>query len=362
MKEELLQRLEAIIDLVSQEEVDWNVGDMVRFTADERDGVAQIEGLDVDSAKVRVMEEVNESWEPTDEVLNLPFANLSKLELDAEPVEEEPEEEPQEKFAKGTYVTWDTSEGEMTGIVKSSDDKKVVVEAIYSNELTGVDIDLAYSDLCVSEPSETHEKRIVCKVKSYTTEEDEEGRIGKFKGLASSYGNVDLGGDTVDRGAYNQTLKHNNNTFQLMFDHGWGVKDVGGVVYAESTDEGLEVEAEMPIHIPSVKEVYDKIKFMQSKGKPLGLSIGYFPVKSENGPDNTRILKEIALHEVSVTPYPMDTHARIREAKAKKALYLSKKNVWNKTDAPKGNRASEGDQSLAELITELKTTWRKNDE
>lgn len=94
---------------------------------------------------------------------------------------------------------------------------------------------------------------------------------------------------------------------------------------------------------------------MIEHGEPLGLSIGYDTIKAENMPDGTRLLKEIALHEASLTPFPMDTHALTLSAKARKIGYQAKKKRWQtlKSDASSDNRYTEGE--ITSLLSEIKT-------
>jgi HK97 family phage prohead protease len=155
-----------------------------------------------------------------------------------------------------------------------------------------------------------------------------------------------------------------------MFDHGYKVSDVAGVAYLEDSEEGLKVRAKMPLDIDSVRDAYKLVKFMVEEGKPLGLSIGYRVVKAEPLENGVRELQEIALEEMTITPYPMDTYARITDAKSRKITYNTKRKGWqtvvktakpSTSDAPTGNQVQQGEyKSLTEYLTEIKTHIEEN--
>jgi phage head maturation protease len=113
----------------------------------------------------------------------------------------------------------------------------------------------------------------------------------------------------------------------------------------------------MPLDVPEVASAYRKIKFMLDRGAKIGLSIGYNTIKAMKGDNGTMRLKELALHEVSITPFPMNTEAQIMSAKAQKLRKQAEKIVPQAhTDAPEGNQVDEGAKALLdELTTLLKT-------
>lgn len=409
--QDLLNGIDELAELAENErsQPTLSAGDMVVFASEEGEElVGQIEAIENEVANVRIMATSGESMEPTDDVVALSLDKLSLMnsadddeadseealeekpeedgdkeaeEQDEEPEEEEEDDEEEKSIVKDSFVMWQSGIGAALGRVVQAGCAHIIpetgeeyeakenlalIEVYHGNqsyEATGVHVAHRFADLKAIDAPEIKPSRIVVKMKKYDNEEGE--NVGIIEGLASAYGEVDLGGDTVSKGAYTQTISHNNGQFQLMFDHGWGVRDVAGVSYVEDSDEGLRMKGEMPIHIASVREAYEKIKFMGEKNQPIGLSIGYIPVKTEPGRNGTRILKEIALQEISITPYPMDTFARIRDAKSRKISYHLKRSGWQKistkkTDAPQGNRVHEVDwDSLREDVIKLKQTVKE---
>lgn len=388
-REEILARineLEALLE--SMPETDFQPGDTVNYTDESgRQGVAEVEMVSDSEITVRVLAVAGDTYEPTDDVLVLKPDQVSAMgsdESDEEDSGHEPDEPAgEEDIEEDQYVKWSCPDGEVVGKIELIDDAvtlpdtgdeiksdgRVALIEVYHNaegyERTGVFVGIPVKNLTPIEPPELKPSRLMVKMKDAAMGSDES--MDWFEGLGSAYGKVDLGGDTVAKGAYTQTISHNEGKVQLMFNHGWKVEDVAGVAYLEDRDEGLWVKGKMPTHIPSVKDGYDKLKFMLDEGKPLGLSIGYFPVKSEPGANGTRVLKEIALEEISITPWPMDTHARIRDAKNRKIGYNAKRKTWQTalsgavkagtvSDAPAGNQDRQDDyESLVDLTAQLKS-------
>jgi HK97 family phage prohead protease len=287
---------------------------------------------------------------------------LKAEELEAEEVQEtkgvvaETEESETEKFSEGNMIVHDGR----IGLIESVDEQtQTYAIRIYVGE--GNDIEA--TDEIVSVPfgselsfygiEEQPKSRILAKFKSIEVKMDEEQNIGVIEGFASTYGNVDLGGDIVEKGAYTQTLKHKGGKVPLLLDHDYRTSALAGIGYLEDSDAGLKLRGEMPLDVPEVANAYRKIKFLADRGMKMGLSIGYETIKSITGDNGVRRLKELSLHEVSITPFPMNTEALIMSAKAKKFREYAENTVRNaQQDAPKGNPIDEGALALLDELTQ----------
>jgi len=290
------------------------------------------------------------------------WAERKQAEIDAqkkamdymqEDLEEETKADP-DNLSVGDFVRWESGDGTAQGKIEqkktegtlnvpdsdfelnaSEEDPAFLIEVYQRVEggwrPSGVMVGHKAGVLSKIEPLEIAElkRRILAKFKSLEAkvEEAEDMKIGVIEGMASTYGNTDLGGDVVEKGAFKQTLNH-SKVVPLLLDHNYTTAGVAGVAELEDTEKGLMLKAEMPLDVPEVAAAYRKIKFMIDKGSRMGLSIGYDPVKTEPGEDGTRKLKEIALHEVSVTPFPMNTEAQIMSAKANRMKSKSKQYLW----------------------------------
>jgi HK97 family phage prohead protease len=133
---------------------------------------------------------------------------------------------------------------------------------------------------------------------------------GTFEGLASTYGNIDLGGDVVEPGAFTKSLSQKSSV-PILYQH--NQKQPIGLGYLEDSESGLKIRGELVLDVPEAKSAYALMK----KGVLRGLSIGYRPVREVfDASIKANRLQEIALHEVSVVTFPMNEQATIGAVKA----------------------------------------------
>jgi HK97 family phage prohead protease len=140
---------------------------------------------------------------------------------------------------------------------------------------------------------------------------------GLIKGYASTFGNVDLGFDVVDKGAFKKSIRESSGKFPILADHDPS-KQIGWNFRAEEDDTGLFVEGKLDLNVQSAREKYSLAKTAMEIGAKMGLSIGYMTIKAE--PDRekpmVRHLKELKLFEYSIVTFPMNTEAMITSAKS----------------------------------------------
>lgn len=154
-------------------------------------------------------------------------------------------------------------------------------------------------------------------VKSFELEIKDADSNGMIRGFASTFGNVDLGMDVVDKGAFKKSIKESKGLWPILADHDPS-KQIGWNLRAEEDEKGLYVEGKLDLNVQSAREKYSLAKTAQELGAKMGLSIGYMVVKAE--PDRekpmVRRLKELKLFEYSLVTFPMNTEAMITSAKA----------------------------------------------
>src|SRR6266496_3270367 len=116
---------------------------------------------------------------------------------------------------------------------------------------------------------------------------------GQFQGLASVYGNVDLGNDIVMPGAFAKTLADRGGEVPVLFAH--DMRQPVGLGKLTDTAAGLQISGQLVLSVGKAKEAYDLLRAKVLRG----LSIGYDTVKSDfvNG---ARRLLEVKLFEVSL--------------------------------------------------------------
>jgi HK97 family phage prohead protease len=310
------------------------IGDMVSFTYENQPYKGAIEYANDESTMytVRVYAESNGRYEPTDILFDIPVESDIAMLMD-------------EGFAKGVFVSFQSKDGTTIGVVTAISDDTMTVEVIdrFKGEsvYTGIEVTHPKDAFSVIAPIEVKDRdqKILAKIKEAKMDimETDAGTIGIIEGMASTYGNTDLGGDIVRKGAFTQTLSHKSGKVLLLFDHGYKTKDIAGVAYLTDSEKGLMLRGEMPLGDSDVKSQYEKLKFVLDRGVPMGLSIGYNTKNKNMLADGRRELLELALEEVSITPFPMNTEAQITNAKSRRLLFATKSLLWSQLDAPIGN-------------------------
>ncbi|HUM33635.1 MAG TPA: HK97 family phage prohead protease [Candidatus Saccharicenans sp.] len=154
--------------------------------------------------------------------------------------------------------------------------------------------------------------------KTFPIEIKEISESGALEGYLSVFGNIDEGGDIVEKGAFKKTIKE-KKTFPLLWHHNSSVPDlVVGTFKAEEDVRGLAIRAEFFDDEDSQK-ARRKVQRLQERGVMVGLSIGYRAIKwaydTIEG-RTVRRLKEIALDEGSITLFPMNQEALVESVKS----------------------------------------------
>lgn len=133
-----------------------------------------------------------------------------------------------------------------------------------------------------------------------------EGDTGKFSGYASVFGGVDSYGDTIVKGAFQETLKA--GAPKMFFNHSWDMP-IGKWTTVKEDDRGLFVEGELTPSLGLANDVGAAMKH----GTLDGLSIGGMLKKGDYEETKTGRLihKWSSLMEVSPVVFPADGAARI---------------------------------------------------
>src|SRR2546426_11108508 len=131
---------------------------------------------------------------------------------------------------------------------------------------------------------------------------------GKFTGLAAVYNNIDLQGDSVQPGAFTKTLQNAKGPWPLLAGH--DRNEQIGFAQLEDSPQGLKINGQLVLHTERAKQTYALMKVAALRG----LSIGYDSVRSVMK-DGVRLLTEVKLFEVSLTPFPANELALVTSVK-----------------------------------------------
>jgi len=161
---------------------------------------------------------------------------------------------------------------------------------------------------------ETKYLALNCEWKMPDEEEEDDRYKGTFSGYASVFGNKDLGGDVVVRGAFKESIrKKKAKNIKFLYMHKTD-KPIGIFTKVDEDDRGLQVEGKLALGTQLGKETYELMKM----GAITGLSIGYkVDAKGYHYDERSRRrkLKEVDLMEISAVTFPMNPKAQIRQVK-----------------------------------------------
>lgn len=189
---------------------------------------------------------------------------------------------------------------------------------------------------------------------------------GRLQGYLSTFSNVDSYADTIERGAYAETIPSFLRDGFMAADHSWQYSGgiVGTWLDAREDERGLFVTGEFHSD-PDSQKVRQLAVERLGRGKSVGLSIGYevlewefrkveTPVRDRWGDytDMIRVLKKIKLYEGSIVSVPADPQALVTGAKASPAVSFGA--AFEKFL----RRLEEGD-SFDEIVAELLTQEAK---
>jgi HK97 family phage prohead protease len=144
-------------------------------------------------------------------------------------------------------------------------------------------------------------------VHAFPLEVKELSPSGQFRGIASTYGNVDLTGDVCMPGCFERTLAEAGKQRPLLWQH----REPIGLVQLTDSPAGLICDGQFSMGVQAAKDAYT----LTRDGVTRGLSVGYQTVKSQMAGD-VRQLIELKLYEISLVTFPANEMATVSSVKA----------------------------------------------
>ncbi len=152
-----------------------------------------------------------------------------------------------------------------------------------------------------------HERKAV----SFALESTDE-KTGEFSGYASVFGNVDDGGDIVEKGAFAKTIVEDFARIKILALHNGSWLPVGKPLELREDDHGLFIRGKI-----SDTSMGRDIQTLLKDGVLNELSIGYDVVDyAFDESTGIRNLKQIKLWEVSIVTWAMNDQATIDDVKS----------------------------------------------
>ncbi|PRD45797.1 HK97 family phage prohead protease [Phyllobacterium phragmitis] len=136
---------------------------------------------------------------------------------------------------------------------------------------------------------------------------------GSFSGYASLFGEVDLGQDIIEPGAFARSLKTRGTSgIRMLWQHDAN-EPIGVWTVIREDARGLYVEGRLAKGVPRAR---DALELMRS-GALDGLSVGFRTARArKEARTGIRRIIEADLWEISVVTFPMLPSARISSVKA----------------------------------------------
>lgn len=142
--------------------------------------------------------------------------------------------------------------------------------------------------------------------------ESADEKTGEFSGYASVFGNVDDGGDIVEKGAFAKTIVEDFSRIKILSQHDQCELPIGKPLELREDEKGLFIRGK----ISDTQKGRD-IQTLLKDGVLNELSIGYDVVDySIDESTNIRHLKQIKLWEVSIVTWAMNDQAMIDDVKS----------------------------------------------
>lgn len=135
---------------------------------------------------------------------------------------------------------------------------------------------------------------------------------GSFTGLASVYGNIDLGGDIVVPGAFKEMMLTSDGYIRILDSH--QTRAPIGKGKLTDTHLGLAMEGQLNLKVSRARDVHELMKDNVIEGLSIGFDI--LPGGQEyDEAMGVRKLTAIKLWEVSTTAFPMNMSAQVSAVK-----------------------------------------------
>lgn len=146
------------------------------------------------------------------------------------------------------------------------------------------------------------------------------GDEGVFEGYASTFGNVDLGGDVVEPGAFIESVvkaKAERRKIPMLWMHDQSIL-LGKWLDLAEDSRGLYAKGKLNLATVAGREKYEQLKEDEIGGMSIGYRIPAGGAEPHDKRPGVTKLKKVDLREVSLVSMPMNIEARITSVKSER--------------------------------------------
>lgn len=134
---------------------------------------------------------------------------------------------------------------------------------------------------------------------------------GTFDGYAAVFGNVDYGGDVIERGAFKDLVKNDDGQVVVLWQH--RTDSPIGVAEVAQDDVGLRFKGKLVLEDPNARRAQAHMKAKSVRGMSIGYDVleGGFRMMSSG----VRALTGLKLWEISLVTFGMNPLAGVAGVK-----------------------------------------------
>lgn len=134
---------------------------------------------------------------------------------------------------------------------------------------------------------------------------------GIFSGYASIFGNIDLGGDVIERNAFKEIVTNEEGKVVALWQH--RSDQPVGVADVKQDDRGLAFDGFLVMEDPLARKALAHMKAKSVRGMSIGYDV--LPGGADIKESGVRILKALKLWEISIVTWGMNPLAGVLGAK-----------------------------------------------
>lgn len=138
------------------------------------------------------------------------------------------------------------------------------------------------------------------------------GDAGTFTGYAAVFGNIDGGGDIIERDAFKEFSTNRDGMVKVLWQH--RSAEIIGLAAVRQDDKGLAFQGQLILEVPRAREAYALMKASALDGMSIGYDV--LPGGAEVMTSGVRKLKHMKLWEISPVTWGMNPLAGIDGVKS----------------------------------------------
>lgn len=152
---------------------------------------------------------------------------------------------------------------------------------------------------------------VIREYKSVRFELESTNEDGEFSGYAAVFGNIDSGGDIIEKGAFAKTIAEDFDRIKIFSDHDTYDLPIGKPLELREDEKGLFIRGKISDTVKG-RDIRTLLKDRVLTEMSIGYKATIFDYDSGS---NVRRIKEIKLWDVSIVTWAMNDQAKISDVK-----------------------------------------------